>query len=228
MKNILFLLSLCLGITGYGQYHRFVYEYTYAPDSLQADQLQTENMVLDIGPKGSEFMSWKKKVRDSLIMQNAGNIMNLVALGKNNPSSADPGNLTYFVEKQYENDKVYIYEMLLTDRYKISDDRKPVWKILPDKKKINGYDVQKATTTLGGRTWTAWFTQQIPFQDGPYTFRGLPGLIVSVEDQTHTHRMNLVANQKLNEISKKEVPGFQPYQNEISVSKKQFGKAWKE
>jgi GLPGLI family protein len=70
------------------------------------------------------------------------------------------------------------------DKYKIKEDKKLEWKILPDQQKIGEYKVQKATTSFGGRDWTAWFTTDIPIQDGPYVFYGLPGLIVKIEDAT--------------------------------------------
>ncbi|MCC3217850.1 GLPGLI family protein [Chryseobacterium sp. X308] len=56
------------------------------------------------------------------------------------------------------------------------------WKILSDRKKIGSYNSQKAVITYGNREWTAWFSNDIPINDGPYIFRGLPGLIVSVAD----------------------------------------------
>jgi GLPGLI family protein len=41
---------------------------------------------------------------------------------------------------------------------------------------------ENATTKFGGRNWTAWFCEQIPFQEGPYKFRGLPALIFEISD----------------------------------------------
>ena len=41
---------------------------------------------------------------------------------------------------------------------------------------------QKATTTFAGRTYTAWFTTEIPLPYGPYKFGKLPGLILRVQD----------------------------------------------
>ena len=40
----------------------------------------------------------------------------------------------------------------------------------------------KATTNYGGRNYIAWFTPEIPISDGPYVFKGLPGLILRVYD----------------------------------------------
>lgn len=47
---------------------------------------------------------------------------------------------------------------------------------------ILGYECRKATTEFAGRTYTAWFTTEIPLPFGPYKFGGLPGLILKIED----------------------------------------------
>lgn len=49
----------------------------------------------------------------------------------------------------------------------------------------------------GGRQWIAWFTNEIPFQDGPFKFYGLPGLIVKLEDSEDYHKFLLKGNQTI-------------------------------
>ena len=56
------------------------------------------------------------------------------------------------------------------------------WTLLPERKKILSYQCQKAICTFRGRNYTAWFTSEIPFKDGPYKFGGLPGLILQITD----------------------------------------------
>jgi GLPGLI family protein len=55
------------------------------------------------------------------------------------------------------------------------------------KEKIGNWEAQKATTEFGGRKWTAWFCEEIPLSDGPYKFKGLPGLIVKISDADNSH-----------------------------------------
>ncbi len=49
-----------------------------------------------------------------------------------------------------------------------------------DKQDVLGYSCSKATTTYRGRTVTAWFAEDLPYDAGPYCFSGLPGLIMKV------------------------------------------------
>lgn len=105
--------------------------------------------------------------------------------------------IKYVVEKN-SNGIMYFYtpNHMPNPVLKVKDERKLNWRILPDKQKIGGYSAQKATTNFGGREWTAWFTTEIPFQDGPYKFYGLPGLILKVYDKTNTHSFEIISIEK--------------------------------
>jgi len=82
----------------------------------------------------------------------------------------------------------YIYEEKL---------RNQIWTIGRDKKWKNGYMCQKATTTYLGRKYTAWFTPDIPFSNGPWKFGGLPGLILQVYDSKMQYYFDCIGIQQL-------------------------------
>ncbi|MBB6330368.1 GLPGLI family protein [Chryseobacterium sediminis] len=75
------------------------------------------------------------------------------------------------------------------------------WAMSGEKKKILSYECKKATTQYRGRNYTAWYTDKIPINNGPYVFGGLPGLILEIEDDKKYFHFEAVAvNQKPNEI----------------------------
>lgn len=73
--------------------------------------------------------------------------------------------------------QVGINEFLSEEEFPVQD-----WKLTDERKTIGGYDCQKAEATFKGRTYTAWFTTEIPFPYGPWKLNGLPGLILEAHD----------------------------------------------
>ena len=147
----------------------------------------------------------------------------------------------FSVSKSYPDFTVVLHTGIGNSRFSVKNENPVVWKILPDKKKIGQFEVQKATADFGGRSWTAWFSQDFPFQDGPYKFYGLPGLILELEDTSGTQSFKFLGSKKFDEVVKIEkedigstrgglvvktfgVPGGK----EIEVSEEQFRKQWKE
>ncbi len=61
------------------------------------------------------------------------------------------------------------------------------WQIGDSTKTILGYECIAAETDFHGRHWNVWFTPEIPIQDGPWKFCGLPGLILEAADATGQH-----------------------------------------
>lgn len=79
--------------------------------------------------------------------------------------------------------------------YNTSDCQK--WEITADLKEDDGLKLQKAITKFGGRNWEAWSAPTIPFQEGPYKFRGLPGLIVEISDDKQQYIFQLYKNENV-------------------------------
>lgn len=73
----------------------------------------------------------------------------------------------------FENDKPWQYE---------ERDINVEWVLQDSLKKINGYMCSLARTEFRGRTWSVWYTSEIPVNIGPWKFNGLPGLILWAAD----------------------------------------------
>lgn len=223
MKRQLITLFLIVGILTFSQNKRFIYEYKFIPDSTNPEEIKTEMMFLDTNTNGSKYYSYTVFNSDSLMKVDLEK--QLAATGSINVrTDMRKGDVRYSVTKTYPDYKINLHRRLSMDAYNISDDRKMNWKILPDKGKIGEWNVQKAETDFAGRHWIAWFSTEIPIQDGPYKFHGLPGLIVSVEDRTGSHKMELKGIKNIQ--GELDINVFDA--KEIAINNKQFQKVIKE
>lgn len=67
----------------------------------------------------------------------------------------------------------------------------PTWKITEETDSLGSYQCFKATGEYGGRTWTVWYTPEIPVHAGPWKLFGLPGLIIRATDGTECYDFKL-------------------------------------
>ena len=198
-------LFLFVGLIVSAQNNRATYDYKYASDSTKIDSLKTEWMYLDISKTGSKYYSKSTFESDSIITESIkkqmASGMKSISISRQN----NGGEINDEVEKTYPEYKTFLLSKIGNDFYKVTEDRKPVWKISTEKKKIGEFQTQKATTNFAGRNWIAWFTTDVPIQDGPYKFSGLPGLIVEVADQNGSHKMELKGLKKITETKTEEL-----------------------
>lgn len=171
MKKLIILFIVLIGVMMNAQTHRFIYELQYRPDPNDAGY-DKEEMVLDINPEEVKFYEIEFLVNDSLNILHGDISSQYTSLCEQ-----------AIIRKRNSNkNKNYFQIRMMPYYYVFETDDAIQWKIEPDTKKINNYNLQKATAVFGGRTWTAWFTPDINIPEGPYKFRGLPGLVLYVED----------------------------------------------
>lgn len=197
-KSLSFALLFLVVLANAQSANRFFYELTFKPKK-GIDSLQKTVMILDIADKKSLYRDYLTVSQDSVLkievekMQKAGVFKDL-------SKSFQMPKFAYKITKEYPTMKVNFSERMLNSVFGYNEEPKFNWKISNDKQKIGEYEAQKATTEFGGRKWTAWFTESIPFPDGPYKFSGLPGLIVKIEDAEKNFSWVLTANKPLKEF----------------------------
>lgn len=205
MKKVfsLILLTAFFALNAQETANRFFYELNFKPkkDSTKLDKVMT---VLDITKDKSIYQDYTMIAQDSIVkiqveaMQKSG-------VFKDFTKSVTMPKMGGKVFKFYPEMKVQFVERISSGftpmNIAYNDETKFDWKILNEKEKIGSYNTQKATTNFGGRKWTAWFTSDIPLQDGPYKFNGLPGLIVKVEDADKNYSWELKGNRKVTNYS---------------------------
>ena len=198
MKKLGILAVALLAQVTFAQTNRFVYQVTSKPDINNKSDIKTENAYLDISAEKSMFYSENRIKRDSVMK---ANFQSGGARGFNREQMDGlRTNINYSIEKNKKDQKIIYKDRLGRDQYSYEEDRPLNWKILSETTKIGDYKVQKAETEFGGRKWTAWFTTDLPYQDGPYKFSGLPGLVVKAEDSTGDYSFDLMKNYKISDF----------------------------
>jgi GLPGLI family protein len=148
------------------------YRLTYQPDSTNS-ATRTDLMCLLLGKTLSRFTSRATLANDSLLA-----IFNALPFNQDNLNVMSD----QLMKLPHSSFRYNVYKAATT-RSLIYDDHiglahyryeEPAgfltWIITPDRASRAGYTCQRATTTLGGRQWEAWFTREVPVSDGPYKF----------------------------------------------------------
>lgn len=93
------------------------------------------------------------------------------------------------------------------------------WKFENDFKEVMGYKCQKATVHYRGRNYVAYFTTEVAFQNGPWKFSNLPGLIL--EAYATDNVLKIIANRL--EIKQGDYKIENPYEKQLAT-----GVSWEE
>ena len=205
-KSLSFALLFLVTLANAQSANRFFYELTFKPKK-DSTKTEKEGVILDITNEKALYRDFLAVSQDSILkitvekMQKSGIFQDMSKVIRQPKFS-------HKIYKSYPTMKVQYIDAVLNGGRPLylsySEETKISWKIENEKKKIGEYEAQKATTEFGGRKWTAWFTESIPFPDGPYKFSGLPGLIVKIEDAEKNYSWELKGNKKIenyNELS---------------------------
>ncbi len=105
-----------------------------------------------------------------------------ITVNKSKGNAPDKQVYTY-VEKDFPSASMTVYDRLASELCQYSEPFDEMqWELAEDSTRtVLGYQCILATTDYHGRRWNVWFTPEIPLQDGPWKFHGLPGLILSAE-----------------------------------------------
>ncbi|WFB67781.1 GLPGLI family protein [Chryseobacterium sp. WX] len=187
MKSFFTLTALLVTALVQSQTHRFIYDLQYKMDSTEAGY-EKVNMILDITPKEVKFYGKDLAIRDSLNKKFGTNFSYTDMTGQ-----VVKRKINSFDNENFINIKNGYYTFKTIDKIN--------WTIADEIKKVENYTLQKATTKFGGRSWTAWFCKDIPFNEGPFKLRGLPGLIFELSDAKKNFLYTLVKSRELPEVS---------------------------
>ena len=183
--------QLSLGLADY----RYKYEMFYIEDTTK-NVVKTDLIYLDIGKEASHCYSYPTYYRDSLLNSMIDQGRNQIEIMSS--TSGLRGGVSYIMAKQYKTQMLLVSDVILVTRYKYSEQIPQIdWMITQDTCTILSYPCRKATALFRGRNWEAWFTTEIPIQEGPMQFSGLPGLILHLEDTQRHYIFTCIGMEQL-------------------------------
>ncbi len=172
----------------------------------------TDTMELFTGGNKSLYQAWNKDLKDSLLdatrdkVSSGQHRVTVVYSEFQFKKITKSDNYTNWNEnwetenlyKDYHKNK-FFYVDYLKRQWMMSEREIPApkWNIETETSTVLGYLCHKATTSFMGRDYEAWFTEDIPLQDGPWLFSGLPGLIMKVQDNGSKLSFEAVGIEKL-------------------------------
>ena len=226
MSARIIFLNLCLAILFASQAKaqiivsdgtKIQYETRCISNTEKPENVTEETMMLEVGKNLSKFYSYTKYVCDSVLAVDFANKASQETINEH-LKQYGTSKLSERTFRGYPAGKVTtLDEVAGISRLRCEEtDERPQWKILAENDSVLSYLCSKAECQLKGRTWTAWFTAEIPISEGPWKLCGLPGLILKAEDseghysftatgveQCHTYRPILFDGKKHEPMNRK-------------------------
>ena len=160
---------------------KITYRLTYLKDSTKTSERYSDVQTLFIGSHVSKYFSQQYVDHNNYLKAYQSKAKSVTGVPK--------GTLGIEIYKDFKNNKLTVTD-LNTDigvSFLYKEDLPQIqWTILNESQTILSYPCQKAITTFRGRKFEAWFTTDIPINNGPWKFGGLPGLVLKLSD-TQNH-----------------------------------------
>ncbi|WP_286833662.1 MULTISPECIES: GLPGLI family protein [unclassified Proteiniphilum] len=171
--------------------------YSFIQNNPKEEALsRADTMALDIGEKLSSFYDLTASAKNNMIsdamstgeidfvvlVQNPKDINDLLLDIEKKKTFNSDNHIPFTIFKNRVNNMVYTQCQNLgvsSISVFLKEDLAPqTWSIEGDTCRILDYLCQKAITEFRGRTYEAYFTMDIPINEGPWKLYGLPGLIL--------------------------------------------------
>lgn len=192
-----------------------IYEYQVKNDKVSLDATST---ILQIGRNVAMFSDYTAFQADSAIASKASetDIQKFKTQETRNDMFFDQS-----VSQNVPKGKLTVYSVITPNYYSYTESGTPInWNFAEETDTVCGYTCQKAVGEYGGRTWTVWYSTEIPVSFGPWKLCGLPGLVLAAKDSEGIHQFKAIT------FRKSSTPmNLKPYANTIKTSREQFIKS---
>lgn len=179
MKNIIILLTtlfLYISCLSQNKSGLVIYEIKYPTNNINAKPVESRLYFNDSLSIQIRFSSKFHKQNDAGVKKEGEGI------GITFDYSDEKGEI---IHRNFNTEKIKLrfQKTQAFDAFIVDDTwLKIIWKIKEDTLTIGKFKCKKAIGDFRGRTYIAWFTEEIPLPYGPFKLYGLPGLILQAED----------------------------------------------
>ncbi len=214
MKSLFFSVLLLFGVytlrihaqeLGTANY-RCTYKLSYSNDPNQVAKKTEDFMILEMGPISSAFYSYHTFRVDSAIKSDLAHGVPAMEMLASHSKYGRKG-VDYQIFKDKRLAKTITVDKLAIQNFKYEEPLHAMkWEILNENSNLLGYEVRKAVCSFSGRDYEAWYAPAIAFDNGPWKFGGLPGLILKINDSKNEFSFELTGFQSLNPVKTLEIP----------------------
>ncbi|MDQ0593303.1 GLPGLI family protein [Chryseobacterium ginsenosidimutans] len=188
---------------------------TFLTDTTNINTKKEELTGLWIGKNSSLFKSDQKAKYDSLTKESTKKSMLNPINGKIIIDFSKIPRAFFKPEVYKEGNSVKIFDKIMGTNYEYESDQKINWTLVDETKIISTYKFRKAIGKYRNKNITAWYTEEVPISEGPYTFKGLPGLVVEAYDDKDFFHFTLIKLKNQSEL-------IAPIRNIISTDYQKF------
>lgn len=195
IPNTVFILFLLWASCSYcsAQNYQVSYEVKFKP-SKENNIFVKENMILRIFKDQSIFYSLNKTTIDSLVKKNNYKAAKVI----------ESPLLRIKVSKHLSKNIIIVGVIFNQFQYWYNE-KNPRYQELKKHENYKGYSTYEAYADFGQRKWHILYTPNIPINDGPYIFSGLPGLVLRAESEDGDYTFEMTAIKKIENISAPEI-----------------------
>lgn len=193
MYKLFLTLVLCMGAVTAVAQEKADIEVSYNYKHFhRTGKEQNHQLMLLANTSLSKFFSPETEYVDSLECTPEGrevyNQMKMAAFTSGKLKSVPARSVPMYVVKSKSKGETEVYDGQIMMMFRFVEPYEPQqWEICDSTKTLLGYECQMAVADYRGRRWTAWFTPDIPVQDGPWKLSGLPGLILEAAEESGQH-----------------------------------------
>lgn len=189
MNKIITFVALCIMAMSATAQDKADIEVSYSfefPNFKTGERTSRNQYILLANANQSKFYSPRTEYVDSMQSTPDGQSklqeMQRAAILAGNFNNVVRRDGSFYVYKSNVDNSVTHYDVAGTDHMYSVEDKTPIdWELTDSTKTVLGYECILATADYHGRKWNVWFTPEIPLQEGPWKFYGLPGFILEAE-----------------------------------------------